>query len=92
MGIKASWNQTHVCVIKYSYLLLSGRDLIKVSLSQKAVVEELKTQRKRLWQERLEDKVRAEGVAINDYSSLFVERGTVIRATKDYKALNLRNY
>ena len=61
-----------------------------MSLSQKAVVEELKTQWKRLWQERLDDKVRAEGVAINDYSSLFVERGTVIHATKNYKPLNLR--
>ena len=61
-----------------------------MTLSQKAVVEDLKTQWKKLWHERLDDKVRAEGVATNDYSSLFVEKGTVIQATKDYKALNLR--
>ena len=58
--------------------------------SQKNVVDELKTEWKKLWQERLDDKVRAEGIATNDYSSLFVEKGTVIQATKDYKALNLR--
>ena len=61
-----------------------------MTLSQKTMVEELKTQWSRLWEERLDDKVRAEGVATNDYSLLFVEKGTVIRATKDYKALNLR--
>jgi len=61
-----------------------------MTLSQKMTVEELKTQWTRLWEERLDDKVRAEGVATNDYSLLFVEKGTVIRATKDYKALNLR--
>jgi len=58
--------------------------------NQKNVVDELKAEWKKLWQERLDDKVRAEGVAIHDYSSLFVEKGTVIQATKDYKALNLR--
>ena len=61
-----------------------------MTVSQKAVVEELKTQWKRLWRERLDDKVRAEGVATNDYSSLFVEKGTIIRATKNYKPLDFR--
>jgi hypothetical protein len=40
--------------------------------------------------ERHDDKIRAEGVAINDYTSLFVEKGTVIHATRDFKALNLK--
>ena len=61
-----------------------------MTLSQESLIEELKTQWKKLWQERLDDKVRAEGVALKDYSSLFVEKGTIIQATKDYKALNLR--
>ena len=54
------------------------------------MVEELKVQWKRLWQERVDDKVRAEGVATADYCDLFVEKGTIIHATKDYKALNFR--
>ena len=73
-----------------SCLLPSGRDLIKMSLTQKEMVEELKVQWKKLWQERVDDKVRAEGIAIDDYFKLFVERGTIIHATRDFKALNFR--
>ena len=61
-----------------------------MSLTQKEMVEELKTHWKQLWQERLDDKVRAEGVATNDYVKLFVEKGTIIHATRDFKALNFR--
>ncbi len=57
---------------------------------QKKLVNNLKCEWKKLWLERLDDKVRAEGVAINDYSQLFVEKGTVIHATRDYKALNFK--
>jgi hypothetical protein len=53
-------------------------------------VEELKVEWKRLWRERFDDKVRAEGVANRDYSSLFVERGTVIFATRNFKLLNFK--
>jgi len=49
-------------------------------------VEELKKQWKTLWQERIDDKVRAEGISDKDYSKLFVERGTVIMATRKFKA------
>ena len=62
-----------------------------MALEKKNVVEELKAEWKRLWQERFDDKVRAEGVATDDYSSLFVEKGTVIKATKDYGVLNFRD-
>jgi hypothetical protein len=79
-----------VHVPRYSYPLLSGRDLIKMSLTQKEMVEELKIEWKKLWQERVDDKVRAEGIAIEDYSKLFVEKGTIIHATRDFKALNFR--
>jgi len=61
-----------------------------VSLNTKEMVEQLKVQWKRLWQERVDDKVRAEGIATADYCDLYVERGTIIHATKDYKALNFR--
>jgi hypothetical protein len=59
-------------------------------MPEKTTMEEIKNQWKKLWEERLDDKVRAERVATNDYSFLFVEKGTIIQATKDYKALNLR--
>ncbi len=53
----------------------------------KEFVDELRTDWKHLWRNRLDDKVRAEGIAKQDYSKLFVERGTVIMATRDYKPL-----
>lgn len=58
--------------------------------SQKERVNELKAQWKKLWQERVDDKVRAEGIAVADYSRLFVEQGTIIHATRDFKALNFK--
>ena len=54
----------------------------------KEFVDELRTEWKHLWQNRLDDKVRAEGIAKQDYSKLFVERGTIIKATRDYKPLD----
>ena len=60
-------------------------------LPQKEFVEELKVEWKRLWSERVDDKVRAEGVAVDDYSSLFIDKGTVIHATRDFKALNFQD-
>jgi hypothetical protein len=57
---------------------------------QTEAVEALRIQWKKLWQERVDDKVLAEGIAITDYSSLFVQQGTVIHATRDFKALNFK--
>lgn len=54
------------------------------------IVKELKTLWRTLWRERIDDKVRAEGIANKDYSMLLVERGTVIFATRDFKPLNFR--
>ena len=45
----------------------------------------LKEEWKRLWRERFDDKVRAEGIAAKNYPLLYVERGTVIVATRKYK-------
>jgi hypothetical protein len=61
-----------------------------MTLDQKKAVEELKAQWKKLWQERLDDRVRAEGIAVTDFSSLFVEQGTVVHATRDFKTLNFK--
>jgi hypothetical protein len=63
---------------------------LNTSLNQKEVVEELKVQWKTLWQERFDDKLRAEDAATDDYSRLFVDKGTVIHATRDFKALNFK--
>jgi len=52
---------------------------------KKEFVEELKEQWKMLWRYRIDDKVRAEGISDKDYSQLFVERGTVIMATRKFK-------
>ena len=53
----------------------------------KVFVDELRNEWKGLWLNRIDDKVRAEGIAKHDYSMLFVEQGTVIKATRDYKHL-----
>lgn len=61
-----------------------------MAASQKELVEELKLEWKKLWRERRDDKVRAEGIAVTDYSQLYVDKGTIIHATRAYKALNFR--
>jgi hypothetical protein len=58
--------------------------------AQKELVETLKVQWKLLWNERFNDKVRAEGISEKDYEILNVERGTVITATRDFKVLSFR--
>jgi hypothetical protein len=61
-----------------------------MAASQKELVEELKLEWKKLWRERRDDKVRAEGIAVTDYSQLYVDKGTIIHATRAYKALNFK--
>lgn len=61
------------------------------ALDQKKTVEELKSEWKELWTERIDDRYRAEGIADKDYSGVFVERGTVILATRNFKLLNFRD-
>lgn len=53
-------------------------------------VEELRERWKRLWREKVDDKVRAEGIASGEYPRLFVDRGTVIFATRDFRPLSFR--
>ena len=58
--------------------------------SPRVKAEEIKAEWKLLWQSRIDDKVRAEGMADRCFSLLSVERGTVISATRDFKELNLK--
>ena len=45
----------------------------------------LKEEWKRLWRERIDDKLRAEGIANRDYDMLFLDKGTVVFASRDAK-------
>jgi len=67
-----------------------GTNISTPEQKRKEQVEALKAEWKKLWQERVDDKVRAEDIAINEYAALFVEQGTIIQATRDYKALNFK--
>ncbi|MCW4000951.1 MAG: hypothetical protein NWE93_12000 [Candidatus Bathyarchaeota archaeon] len=60
-------------------------------LKQSELVDELKVEWKRLWRERYDDRVRAEGIALDDYNVLFVEKGTIIHATRDFKTLSFKD-
>lgn len=42
-----------------------------------------------LWRTRIDDKLRAEGIASQYFPELFTERGDIIFATRDYKPLSL---
>jgi len=55
---------------------------------KKQFIDEFKGQWRCMWRDRLEDKVRAEGIANEDYALLFVNRGTVISATRKFKLLD----
>jgi len=58
------------------------------TLEWKELVDELKRQWGTMWRERIDDKVRAEGIANKDYDKLSVERGLVIVATRNFKPLS----
>ena len=50
----------------------------------------LKEEWKRLWRERIDDRFKCEGIAIRDYDMLFLDRGTVIFASRDAKIPGFR--
>lgn len=56
----------------------------------RVLVDDVREAWRLLWRNRIDDKVRAEGIANRDYLLLFVDQGTVIIATRDYKPLNLK--
>lgn len=53
-------------------------------------LKEVKEEWKMLWQNRIDDKIRAEGIAERTYALLSVDQGTVIAATRDFKPLDLK--
>jgi hypothetical protein len=55
-----------------------------------ALVNELKAQWSLLWKESFNDGVKAESISITDYIALYVEKGTVIQATRDFKILDFK--
>jgi len=70
-------------------LFRSGSTEGQVS-GKKVSVEDVKSEWRFLWRNRIDDKVRAEGIAKRDYSLLFIDQGTVIAATKKFKKLNFK--
>jgi hypothetical protein len=68
-----------------SCLLPSGGESAGSARKWEVFVDELKQQWRTLWRERINDRVRAEGISNKDFNLLFVDRGTVIVATKCYK-------
>ncbi len=55
---------------------------------KKQFIDNFKNEWKSMWRNRVDDKVRAEGIADKDYSLLSVDRGTVIIATRRFKLLD----
>jgi hypothetical protein len=43
-----------------------------------------------LWMTKHEDEIKAEGVSVEDFEMLFVDRGEIIHATRDYRPLSFR--
>jgi hypothetical protein len=50
----------------------------------------MKIQWEKLWHDRIDDKLRAEGIANCNYPMLFVEKGTIVFATRKFKLLNFQ--
>ena len=55
------------------------------------LVEQLNVEWKYLWETRIDDEVRAEGIARGEFPDLFVEQGTIIIATRDYQPLSFES-
>jgi hypothetical protein len=73
---------------KFDCLRMHGGNKKMATTEVKEFVDDLRTEWKHLWRNRLDDKVRAEGIAKQNYTKLSVEQGTVIMATRDFKPLD----
>jgi len=56
-----------------------------------AIRHQIRCDWKNLWDNRIHDSSLAEDVASTNYDLLFIEKGTIIKATKDYRPPNLEN-
>lgn len=73
---------------KFSNPLPSGRDCAEDFMEWRNFVSDLKVEWRSLWRTRIDDRVRAEGIASKDFLKLFIDKGTVILATKDCRPPN----
>ena len=55
------------------------------TVEKKELVNDLRVNWKRLWRDQIVDKEKSEGIADQDYPRLFIDQGTVILATRDFK-------
>lgn len=56
----------------------------------KELKQVLKADWARLWMTKREDEVRAEGFSLKNFEKLFVEKGEIIHATRDFKPISFR--
>lgn len=56
--------------------------------SEREMVEDLKDQWKKLWVKKIDDPIRGETIADDNFVKLFIEKGTVIHATRDFKPVS----
>jgi hypothetical protein len=61
-----------------------------MNLDQKKMINELEIDWKKLWDEKIDDRLRAEGIASTNYPRLSIEKGTIIYATRKYKPLTFK--
>jgi membrane-bound lytic murein transglycosylase B len=52
---------------------------------KKELVENLRQEWKTMWKSRIDDEVRAEGIADKTYERLFIDRGLILFATRKFK-------
>ena len=57
----------------------------KIEANLTEFVDGLRREWKLMWRSRVDDKVRAEGIADKDYERLFVDRGLILLATRKFK-------
>lgn len=75
---------------------MEGKDKCFISASNQEgkkpayqISKQIRAEWENLWNQRIEDKLTAEDVARRNYDLLFIEKGTIIKATRDYKPPNL---
>ena len=55
-------------------------------LTVQKINKQIRAEWTNLWNEKLEDKLSAEELANRDYHLLFIEKGTVLKATRSYRS------
>jgi hypothetical protein len=56
----------------------------------KKFTEELRKEWKTMWRSKIDDKIKAESIADKTYEGLFMDRGTIIFASKDCNPPNFK--